>query len=325
MEAIIYDFDKTIYDGDSTINFYKYCLKKKPSIIKYIFKQVFYVAQYLIGIINKEKMKEKCYCFLKGISNIDEMIESYWEINKKNIKKWYMEKNHSKDIIISASPEFLLEPICKYLKVYKLIASQVDKKTGKLLGKNCYGEEKVKRLFNEIKNVNALEMYTDSYSDEPLIKISKEGYMVDKNNIYDYYSYKMPKIKKLKKMFFSQKFITFVFVGCINTINGILFSYLYSLLIDPTISFIFGYATSLIISYLLNSYITFKDKELSIKKLIKFCISYIPNFTIQFISVSILINIYHINKIITYGISAVIGIPITFIVLSLFTFKKEGK
>lgn len=23
-----YDFDETIYDGDSSVNFYKYCLKK---------------------------------------------------------------------------------------------------------------------------------------------------------------------------------------------------------------------------------------------------------------------------------------------------------
>ena len=30
----VYDFDGTIYNGDSTIDFYIYALKSKPSIIK---------------------------------------------------------------------------------------------------------------------------------------------------------------------------------------------------------------------------------------------------------------------------------------------------
>ena len=30
----VYDFDKTIYKGDSTLDFYFFCLRKKPIIIK---------------------------------------------------------------------------------------------------------------------------------------------------------------------------------------------------------------------------------------------------------------------------------------------------
>lgn len=29
----VYDFDETIYDGDSTVDFYKYCLRRRPYII----------------------------------------------------------------------------------------------------------------------------------------------------------------------------------------------------------------------------------------------------------------------------------------------------
>lgn len=29
MRVIAYDFDGTIYDGDSSIDFYKFCIKKK--------------------------------------------------------------------------------------------------------------------------------------------------------------------------------------------------------------------------------------------------------------------------------------------------------
>ena len=34
MEVNTYDFDKTIYNGDSTIDFYIFCLKKEITIIK---------------------------------------------------------------------------------------------------------------------------------------------------------------------------------------------------------------------------------------------------------------------------------------------------
>ena len=30
----VFDFDKTIYDGDCTVDFYMYCLKKYPVIYK---------------------------------------------------------------------------------------------------------------------------------------------------------------------------------------------------------------------------------------------------------------------------------------------------
>ena len=32
-----YDFDKTIYDGDSSADFYKYCLKRNKKVLKPIY------------------------------------------------------------------------------------------------------------------------------------------------------------------------------------------------------------------------------------------------------------------------------------------------
>ena len=56
------------------------------------------------------------------------------------------------DLIISASPEFLLKPICGILGIKHLIASKVSPVDGKYTGKNCHGKEKVRRfkqLYNE--------------------------------------------------------------------------------------------------------------------------------------------------------------------------------
>ena len=135
----------------------------------------------------------------------------------------------------------------------------------------------------------------------------------------------MSKKDKIINMFTDKKFILFIIVGCINAINGILLSAIYSTFLNSNIAFVFGYLTSLFVSYLLNSYITFKDKNLTINKFIKFCISYIPNFLVQLICVLIFINILHINKVITYTIAAIIGVPITYLLLVIFTFKKNNK
>ena len=80
----------------------------------------------------------------------------------------------------------MLEPICNKLKIQKLIASKVDKKTGKFLGKNCYGKEKVNRLNEEYESYIIKEFYSDSLSDSYLADISEKSYLVTKECIKDW-------------------------------------------------------------------------------------------------------------------------------------------
>lgn len=131
-------------------------------------------------------------------------------------------------------------------------------------------------------------------------------------------------INQIKKTFLNKEFIIFIIIGVINTFNGVVFSYIYSKLLNENIAFIFGYISGLIIGYILNSYITFKEK-LSIIKFIKFTTSYVPNFIIQNLVVIIAFNILGINEIIAYALAAIIGIPVTFILLKYFTFKRSDK
>lgn len=129
-------------------------------------------------------------------------------------------------------------------------------------------------------------------------------------------------INKIKEVFFSKQFIMFVFIGVINTFNGVIFSYIYSSFFNENVAFIFGYISGLVISYILNSYVTFKEK-LEFNKFIKFAVSYIPNFIIQNIVVFIVFNMMGLHKLIAYGLAAVIGVPITFVFMKFFAFKKN--
>ncbi|WP_236898108.1 GtrA family protein [Clostridium beijerinckii] len=129
-------------------------------------------------------------------------------------------------------------------------------------------------------------------------------------------------VQKFKNTFYTKEFVTFLIIGVINTFNGTVFSYIYSSFLNENIAFIVGYISGLIISYLLNSLITFKEK-LQLNKFIKFAISYIPNFIIQNIVVIIVFNLMGLNKIIAYLLAAIIGVPITFILMKFFAFRKK--
>lgn len=129
-------------------------------------------------------------------------------------------------------------------------------------------------------------------------------------------------LEKFKTTFLSKEFILFVIVGVINTFNGTIFAYIYSIFLNENIAFILGYITALIISYILNSIVTFKQK-FSLKQFIKFVLSYIPNFIIQNVVVLIVFNIMGIHKLVAYTLAAIIGVPITFIAMKFFAFSNK--
>lgn len=173
----VYDFDKTIYYNDSTSDFYIFCLKRHPKILKHFPKTAVAFIEYLLKIKTKTQFKEVMYSFLLEIDT-EQDLKDFWESHKKNIKPWYLSQKKDDDIIISASPEFLLAPICKELGIKHMMASRVDPKTGKYTGINCHGKEKVKRFREEFGNENIDEFYSDAYCDTPLAQISGKSFLV---------------------------------------------------------------------------------------------------------------------------------------------------
>lgn len=317
-----YDFDKTIYNGDSTAHFYFFCLKHYPRILKWLFYQGWVFILYVLGYYNKTQFKERFYKFFRSIDDIESVVERFWDEKIVNIKKWYLDTQRDDDIIISASPEFLLRPICERLGIKKLIASRVDCKTGEYAGLNCWGEEKEKRFYEEYPDEKFDFFYSDSLSDKPLADLAKKrSYMVNGDDLIPWDEYTVNGFKKIKKFFFSIEFISFLFIGCINAFNSILFSTIYSTFFHVNIAFVGGYITSLTISYFLNTYITFRSKANFVKYL-KYAASYIPNFIIQNIIVFVVYNCMHMLPVVAYLLAGLIGVPVTFLMLKIFVFAK---
>ena len=83
-----YDFDKTIYDGDSTADFYLFCLKKHKSIILLAPSLLCaFFRFYVFRKGTKTEFKEKMYRFLTKIDP-EKDVKTFWDTHEKNIKEW---------------------------------------------------------------------------------------------------------------------------------------------------------------------------------------------------------------------------------------------
>jgi len=181
----VYDFDNTIFDGDSTFGFVRFCMKRHPKALLYLPKiALASLRYYAFHRGNKTQFKEKMYSFLKACDT-ERDVEKYWQKNLPRVKDFYRAQHRDDDLIISASPEFLLKPLEKLLNI-TVIASRVDPHSGRTTGLNCYHEEKVRRFRELFPNAAVERFYSDSYSDEPLALLAKEAFIVEGDTLIEW-------------------------------------------------------------------------------------------------------------------------------------------
>ena len=186
----VYDFDNTIYDGDSTVDFYIFCLKRRKVIALQIPLVCIAFIRYKLERITKTRFKEIFYRFLKDIDDIDLYLAEFWNLHIKNIKPWYLKMKKEDDVLISASPFFLIQVAANILKIKYVIASNVNKHNGRTSGENCYNIEKVKRFQEVFFESIPDNFYSDSLSDAPMAKISTKAFLVKGDEFYEWPSRK---------------------------------------------------------------------------------------------------------------------------------------
>lgn len=169
----VYDFDNTIFRGDSTARFFLFCLKFRPRIAWRLPGLAVNAALLLSGRLDKTKFKGGLFSFLLDIPDAERLVTAFWAENAHRIKKWYLAQQKPDDLVISASPEFLLKPACP-----NLIASRVDPKTGQYTGRNCDGAEKLRRFREEYGETPVEEFYSDALSDAPMARIAQRAFLV---------------------------------------------------------------------------------------------------------------------------------------------------
>lgn len=179
-----YDFDKTIYRKDCSVQFYLYCLFRNPFMFLHLFKVAFYMILNKLGIVKTKKFKEKFFSFLKHIDNVDECVDSFWNKEIKNVNQWYTNSKANTDVICTASPSFLVSAaMSKINPTAIVVATQFDLNSLTIIGENLKDEEKVnalKEVFNT-EDIKFNAVYTDSISDLPILDLTENKYIVGRN------------------------------------------------------------------------------------------------------------------------------------------------
>ena len=103
----IYDFDKTLFAGDSTAAFLKYSMRKHPGLIRFLPGMGLAAAEhYLLKRTTKTQMKQRFYRIFTGY-DAQALLEEFWDRHQHKVFPWYASQQEETDIVISASPEFL--------------------------------------------------------------------------------------------------------------------------------------------------------------------------------------------------------------------------
>ncbi len=173
-----YDFDKTIYDGDSTTDFFFYIIFHRPYLLFFVPYFLVVLSLYAIKLISKKRIKQLLFFFIPWHKNINKIVDKFWQKHANKIFDWYAVQKKEDDVIISASLDFLLKPMMDALNIKNWISTKFDIKTAKIHGENCYGEEKLVRFKKQFGEQELEAFYSDSMSDLPMMKYAKEAFLV---------------------------------------------------------------------------------------------------------------------------------------------------
>lgn len=200
----IFDVDFTLTKRETLLEFYRFMIKRDPKLLMKIPSIIFSGAMYAFKLSPLKDTKEKFISFIDGIKEEDmqQHVKEFYEkrlsriLYKDAIDTIRKRKEEGFRVyLISASAEFYLRELYNIKEVDKVIGTRFICESGihksKIQGENCKGEEKVKRLMEELKKDNIQVdfknsyMYSDSLADLPLFNLVGNPYLINYRKGHD--------------------------------------------------------------------------------------------------------------------------------------------
>ncbi len=194
LHLTIYDFDDTIYRGDSSVKFWWFLLTKRPLFFLLSPWFLLLIILHGLGIIDRNSFKQAMYLPINDVplNQIQSWVGQYWARERNNINAWFPQRLSEEKkqglipVCISASPRFLIEDMIRDLDIPHLICTEMQSHEGRIShrmqGKNCRGQEKVRRLnaWAQEQGMSYIveKFASDSKADLPLYKLAREKYFV---------------------------------------------------------------------------------------------------------------------------------------------------
>ncbi len=189
----VYDFDNTLYDGESILDFFLFCVNHHPSLVRFSFLIFYNLIKYKLCIISLPKflsLAEKyAPLMLKACPDVQELAKQFWATHEHKLKPFYKDIQKHDDVIVSASFDFLLIPALERLGINdknRIISSKLNIQNGKI-EQLCFGENKITLYKKYFPNDKVDNFYTDSLNDKPFMTLATgDVYLVRKNTIEKY-------------------------------------------------------------------------------------------------------------------------------------------
>ncbi len=181
----VFDFDGTLTYRDSFFPFLRFMAGNSQFFWGILLLSPILLG-YLLKIIPNDRAKEKVLIhFLRGkeqqkLQNLADRfaaqhLPKLLRPEALNRLQWHQQQGHQ-TILVSASLELYLLPWGKIMNFNHVLGTQLvlqeSYHTGRILGQNCYGKEKIRRLENLLGDLSqyCLYAYGDSSGDIPLLK-----------------------------------------------------------------------------------------------------------------------------------------------------------
>ncbi|MCC8073504.1 MAG: haloacid dehalogenase-like hydrolase [Clostridiales bacterium] len=180
----VFDFDNTIYDGESVFDFYLFSIRYNPKVAKYIFTVIAHLIDYKRGKTTMQDLEDAVIKYsgdyLTSFSNPSKMVSDFWDSHIHKIKSWY--KPHPDDVILTASFNLMMKDVCERMGIEHCICSRVNEQTLQVEYLNFSSNKKTEFL-KTFGNQTIDGFYTDNMFDKPMIDLAENAYLVKGNKI----------------------------------------------------------------------------------------------------------------------------------------------
>lgn len=182
----VFDFDNTIYRGESSVDLALFMIKNNKKILLYLPSIFVNMIKYKLCLVKKEKLIKKINNFMSAIifdrKELLELVERFWSKKIHKLDRKMLNRINRDDVIITAGPDFLIHGIKKLLNTNNIISSEIDEVKNKMKYFN-FGDNKVKRYKELYGDKRISCLFTDSYNDRALMDISDKVFIVKKGRL----------------------------------------------------------------------------------------------------------------------------------------------
>lgn len=191
-EFIIFDVDRTIYNGSIFLDFSLHLIQKEVISSKFLSTIGFEFVTYQTGFESYDEMVADCllgfHHEIKDVS-LDLLKKEFSECLVKNHEKIYdfaykiIELQKFEILIISLEPDFMLEEFCKFLKVSNFLGNKFTNDSKIIQNPQLVFNKKEILSNSNFSFINSNQkpfaVFGDSESDIPLLEIAKNPFVVN--------------------------------------------------------------------------------------------------------------------------------------------------